>query len=458
MCYRKYLYIILISLITVFSSLLFLIYDLDIILSYSVFLNLIISFYICYIFSPEKYNIKLSIVYLLGFSLFICGRFIANILGMDETFCFEFGYTYCLSYFEKFRTVFLINCSLIFFCYGYLNNCINKKLIISNTNELNYKIYNLGRIKIFFIFILVVALGGYIIFNTLLSVQKAISSGYISLYEGQAESYTSPVLLIITLFFNAIVALIFAYRDFINKAFYYFTLTLFFLNLFLSVLSGGRAGFFTALILLLWLYLGENKISLLKMLFLPFIFIFMISVNKIASLSGARLAGTTGTLYEKIVEDIFYGQGITMMVFSLGSIRNDYPFLAYLKTIIPGSQIVAALFSNIYQYEISFSQYLMYKISPISFYEGYGIGWSLLGDFYAFSFGFIFLFMLYNYIWGKFIFLIANKVNDNIFCNGLYFCFLSYMFLINRSSISPLLVLILFYMSLIFFLKIKWDK
>ncbi|MCZ3052648.1 O-antigen polysaccharide polymerase Wzy, partial [Acinetobacter baumannii] len=63
---------------------------------------------------------------------------------------------------------------------------------------------------------------------------------------------------------------------------------------------------------------------------------------------------------------------------------------------------------------LSFSQYLMYKISPGLFYEGYGLGWSLLGDFYAFSFGFIFLFMIYNYFWGKPLFFISNKVDKNI--------------------------------------------
>jgi hypothetical protein len=146
------------------------------------------------------------------------------------------------------------------------------------------------------------------------------------------------------------------------------------------------------------------------------------------------------------------------MVFSLGSMRNDYPFLAYLKTIIPGSQIIASFFSDIYQYEISFSQYLMYKISPNAFYEGYGLGWSLLGDFYAFSFGFIIIFIIYNYIWGKVIFLISSLIDKNIFYNGLYFCFLSYLFIINRSSISPLLVLIGFYILLILILKLKWKS
>ena len=458
MNYSKYFYVVLMLFITMFFSLLFLIYDVDLILSYSVFLNLIISFFICYTFSPEEYTVKLSLVYLLGFSLFIGGRFIANIFGVDETFCFEFGYAYCLSYTEKFRTVLLVNLSLIFFCFGYLNNAVVKKIKFINDLKGDYKNNNLIKPKFFLILILALFSGGYVFFNTILSVQKSISGGYLSLYQGQIEAYTSPILLMITLFFNALVALFFAYKDSINKKTYYLILILFFSNLFLSVLAGGRAGFFTALLMLLWLYLGKNKISLIKILFLPFILFIMMSVNKIASLSGARLAETTNTLYEKIIIDIFYGQGITMMVFSLGSMRNDYPFLAYLKTIIPGSQIIASLFSDIYQYEISFSQYLMYKISPNAFYEGYGLGWSLLGDFYAFSFGFIIIFIIYNYIWGKIIFLISSLIDKNIFYNGLYFCFLSYLFIINRSSISPLLVLIGFYILLIFILKLKWKS
>ena len=65
----------------------------------------------------------------------------------------------------------------------------------------------------------------------------------------------------------------------------------------------------------------------------------------------------------------------------------------------------------VYQYELSFSQHLMYKLSPSLFYDGYGLAWSLLGDFYAFSFGLIFLFFLYKYIWGRIIYFVSAAIS-----------------------------------------------
>ncbi len=451
----KYFYIFFMLLNTFLSCLIFLINSQDIILSISVVINLFFSFYLCYKFAPESYYLKLSVVYLLGFSLFIGGRFFANIFGIEDPFCFEFGYTYCLNYLEKFNTILLINLSLVSFVYGYLNNEFPKENI---EVSVNINVVNFSKIKfIIIIYILALLSGFYVIYNTFLNVQKAISSGYLALYESQVEVYSSPIFLMVTLFFNAIVALLFAYKDYFNKIYYYFVMFLFLMNFFMSVLTGARAGFFTALIILIWLYVGKKGLSFIKFSAIPLLLTLAFSVNKIASLSGARVAETGGNFYQKFVEEILYGQGITMMVFSLGSMRNDYPLLAYIKTIIPGSQVIASFFTDIYQYQLSFSQYLMYKISPGLFYEGYGLGWSLLGDFYAFSFGFIFLFMIYNYFWGKTLFFISNKVDKNIFYHGLYFCFLTYIFIINRLSISPLLVLVGFYFLLVLFVKIRWK-
>lgn len=451
----KYFYIFFMLLNTCLSGLLFLVIPQDIILSISVVLNLILSFLLCNKFAPETYYLKLSTVYLLGFALFICGRLLANIFGLSDPFCFEFGYTYCLDYLEKFKTILLINLALVSFVLGYLNN---KKLKNNYNSDLNaVSVVYLSRFKFLIIYVFALLSGGYVVYNTFLNVQKAISSGYLALYEGQTEVYSSPVFLMISLCFNALVAILFTYKNYFNKVLYFFIMSLFLVSLFLGVLTGARAGFFTALIILIWLYLGKKSISFIKIMFIPFLLSIAFSVNKIASLSGARTAEAGGGFYHKLVEEILYGQGITMMVFSLGSMRSDYPLLAYIKTIIPGSQIIASFFIDIYQYQLSFSQYLMYKISPSLFYEGYGLGWSLLGDFYAFSFGLIPLFILYNYLWGKALFFISNKVDKNLFYHGLYFCFLSYMFLINRLSISPLLVLVGFYLLLVLFVKTRWK-
>ncbi len=301
--------------------------------------------------------------------------------------------------------------------------------------------------------------GLYTSFGTIQSIFKAISSGYLSLYSGQIEEYSSPINLIIMVFFNATVALIFSYRNKINNKLFYFILAIFLFNLVISILSGSRANFVSALLVILWFMMGEKKVSLKKILITATLILSVFLTNSIASITGARGASEDNSgFYTKIVEEIFYNQGITMMVFNMGVIENDYPILAYIKTIVPGSQIIYSWFSPVYQYELSFSQHLMYKLSPSLFYDGYGLAWSLLGDFYAFSFGLIFLFFLYNYIWGRIIYFVSAGYGVNTFYNGMYFCFLISIFILNRFSISSFLVLIMFYFLMHKSVKFSWSK
>ncbi len=297
-------------------------------------------------------------------------------------------------------------------------------------------------------------LGFYTLHNTFQSILKAINYGYLALYSGQIEAYTSPVGLIVMVLFNAIVAICFSFRHVIDKKLFFLIVSVFVFNLCVSVLAGSRANFVSAVLILIWILMGEKKVNVAR---ISIGFLFIISLfltNYFASLTGARVAvEDDSSLYKKIIEDIFYNQGITMMVFNM-SIREDgYPLLAYVKTIIPGSQIVFSWFSEVYNYQLSFSQHLMYKISPQLFYEGYGLAWSLLGDFYLFSFGFIFVFFFYNFIWGRVLFIVSSCFHKDSFYKGLYFCFLSSIFIINRFSISSFLVLIAFY-----FFYLNWLK
>lgn len=424
----------------------------DLSLSYSIVLNITVAFYLLYKYSPDSTQIKLSFIYLLGFSLFICGRFFANIFGSEETFCFDFGYKYCLSQIETLYSFLLINSSILFFLFGYLSVSPRRGSSKIQSNYFNNKI-------IYLYFVLGVLAGLYTSFGTIQSIFKAISSGYLSLYSGQIEEYSSPINLIIMVFFNATVALIFSYRNKINNKLFYFILAIFLFNLVISILSGSRANFVSALLVILWFMMGEKKVSLKKILITATLILSVFLTNSIASITGARGASEDNSgFYTKIVEEIFYNQGITMMVFNMGVIENDYPILAYIKTIVPGSQIIYSWFSPVYQYELSFSQHLMYKLSPSLFYDGYGLAWSLLGDFYAFSFGLIFLFFLYNYIWGRIIYFVSAGYGVNTFYNGMYFCFLISIFILNRFSISSFLVLIMFYFLMHKSVKFSWSK
>ena len=450
---KKYFFIFFMLGNMVFSIIFFQHFNKDIILSISTLLNLFMSFIFCIRYAPDSNIIKLSSIYLTGFLLFICGRFFYNIFSPSDTFCIEFGFSYCLNNNEKIKSIVLINLSLIFFTYGFLNNKIYnvKENII--TFEPNKKI-------LLIISFISIFLGVFSLNNSYKLIINAVNNGYMSIFSEQDGMYATPISLIVFTFFVAILSIQYCFK---NK--YYFCLMFFRLNLLIyliimisSILQGSRSSFISGLIFILWVYLENKKINLKIILFGVLILFLMFIVNDLASLSGARDASNQHDIKDFIIEDIFYNQGITMMVFNMGVLNNEFPLISYLKVLIPGIQIFYGLFENIYNYNLTFSSNLLYKLSPSVFSQGFGLGWSLLGDFYSFSFGVIPLFIIYNYYWGKLIYKISRNFKKNIFYTGLFICFLTQIFMISRGSISNLWALIIFYSIIYFLITLKFKK
>lgn len=445
----KNLIFILIMMVSCISSLLiYNFYSYDLVFSISLILNLFLSFIILWKKSPDEYLVKLSIVYLVGFTLFIGGRYIANIFGVEDIYCYEFGYSYCLSGDEKIKLNFLINFSLISFIIGFLYKSNKVSSLKRNNNQyFNKKVLSA-------IVVLSFVTGTFSIYFQLEAVAIAINKGYSALYEGQDEAYQAPFSLISNTLFVASLATIYSVNKNIKPFIFYSVFSIFIAGQLLGVLTGARSSFINAIIILLWLFLGTKKISPKKILVLasiPFVFLM---TNYLSSLSGARSTTSGGSFYDTIILEIFYGQGTSMMVFGIGSLETDYPVLAYLKTIFPGIQIIYSFFTDINNYELSFSQSLSYRLAPSVYYDNMGWGWSLLGDFYAFSFGFSILFLLYNFIWGKLIFKISLLNDSSMYYRGLFFCFLITVFSINRASISYLVFLVFLYTFFYFSLKL----
>lgn len=431
---------------SLFSFLIFTAYDSDFILSLAFIINVFIAFFVLYKNSPDNYILKLSLIYLMGFSLFIGGRFFSNLFGASDIYCFDFGYYYCLNSVEKIKSIFLINFSLIFFVIGFLYK--------RKTNYYEKNIEYINNKVVFLIIIISLICGFFTLYSKIQAISLTLSSGYMALYEGQDEVYATPFSLLVSTLFTATLALIYSLRNNIKTTYYFLLISLFILIQLLGVLTGARAGFLVGIIILIWLVLGDKKFNIKKLLYLLPLFMILIFTNYISSLSGARITESNGSFYERIIIEIFYSQGISMMVFNLGVLEGEYPFIAYLKTIFPGIQVLFSFFSNFNNYDLSFSQSLTYKLAPQVYYNDMGWGWSLLGDFYAFSFGFVGLFLFYNLLWGKLIYTISLHSNDSIYYRGLFFCFFVNIFSISRTSISYLIFLIFIYTLLYFSIKI----
>lgn len=452
MSFKNIMLVMLMIVNCLFSILLYEFYKYELILSVAITLNIGISFLILKDASPERYVIKLSIVYLAGFVLFICGRNIANVLGVDNIYCFEFGYNYCLDNNQILRSGFLVNFSLIFFLIGF---CYNKNKVSRAKDENSNNLFlNKNTLKLIFIISLFSGLFSFYLQIKLITL--AINQGYLALYEGQTESYETPLGVLINIIFVSSLSVVYCTSKNSKPMLFYTLFSIYIVGQILTVLTGARSGFITALIVMLWFFLGSGKVGVKKILiifsFIPLIFL----SNYFASLSESRVVTNNSSLYEKIVEEIFYGQGISMMVFNISTFEGNYPFLAYLKTIFPGIQVIFSLFSDIQQYELSFSHSLTHRLAPSVYYGNMGWGWTLLGDFYAFSFGFSLLFFFYNFLWGKILFKISALSNSSIYYKGLFFCFLLIVFSISRASISYLIFLVFIYSIFYFSLKFKF--
>lgn len=451
---KNIIFILFMLINSTFTLLFYNFYNYDILFSISIVLNIIISFYVLLKNSPEDYVLKLSLVYLMGFTLFIGGRFVANLFGAEDIYCFEFGYTYCLNTNEKLKLNFLLNSSLVFFVLGFIFRSKEEGNVIKKKEEF------INKSALTIILIASVFLGLLSIYYQFESVVDAIKGGYGVLYEGQgkSEEYQTPVTLLISTIFLATVAIAYSVNNKIKPYIFYILVSMYIFSQLMSVLTGARAGFITAIVILLWIFLGRGKFGLKKFAIIISA-IFIISVtNYVSSLTGARINDTGNSLYESIVLEIFYGQGISMMVFSIGTMEVSYPVVAYLKTIFPGIQVIYQSIFNVEPYDLSFSTSLTHKLAPSVYYDNMGWGWTLLGDFYAFSFGITAIFLFYNFFWGKLLYKISALNGTNTYFRGLFFCFIISVFNINRASISYLIFLIFLYTALYFSLKLVIRK
>lgn len=451
----NYFFIISMFLNVAIATLIYQHFGVDSVLSWSIIFNLIISYFLCIRCSLDDNPIKLVFIYLVGFTLFICGRFIANVFGVSDVFCIEFGFVYCLSDLEKIKSFLLINCALIAFLFGFINN---KTKRADNKNEIVLKYPN--TLVLFFLSIVGVFLGGISLYNSYKLILSAINNGYLSIFSEQDGLYSTPLTLVAFTFFVAIMAIQYTYKSRIKFSLWFFRVSvlLYIVIMISSVLQGSRSGFITGLLFGLWLYLDKKKLNFRLVLVGIGIFFLIFIVNDLASLSGARDAANDNGLAKFLLEDVLYNQGITMMVFNMGMLNDGYPILAYLKVLFPGIQIIYGWFDTVYNYNLTFSSNLLYRLAPSVFAQGFGLGWSLLGEFYAFSFSFIPLFMLLNYGWGKLLFLISSRINYNQFFSGLFICFLTQIFMISRGSVSNLWALVIFYCIVYLLVTVRLKK
>lgn len=410
--------------------------------------NFSLCFYIINNNNLSKNILNPQSILMIGFLLFFLGRFIGVLFDvhyLPYTFCIDFIFNYCSDDYDKFNLIVYLNCILIFFAMGFV---FPPKKIFYNMIFPGYK-------PIFYVFLIGVFSTLFSLFDTIQNVYSAVNSGYLAIYAGQSEEYETPYSLLINTVSVSTLAILFSVKDRDDKINKFFKIVFYILifKMVIGILSGSRASFISACLIMLW-YLFRNREFLARHYFyLLGSSVFLITfINKIASLSNARIIDSTNRSFFENIAFVFYNQGITMMVFNSGLKLDTFPILGYLKVLFPGIQVLFKFFGVNERKDFNWSSYMVYNENIVAYYNGNGLGWSLYNDFYALSFGFLPLFCFFIFLFSRFV---VKCVSVNgFYTQGLLFIFVTTFFTLNRSSISVLIFSIFVY-SFIYLIIVK---
>lgn len=397
------------------------------------------------------------LLYLVGFSLFIGGRFVGALLGgsfSEDAFTFDFGYYYCLLPSGQLKLFTFVCLALIATFWGYLSagqrgSKFNKR---SRDQEFSKPTK--------FFEILTIILGVIYLWQTILLVQKVYALGYMTLYLDVTTSQARSELLVRALF-ESMVAITYGLHRQTGKLsnLTYAIFLLFILSNLLSILTGARGRFITVVLVTLMVLYRNRRFTpktvvfiCLGALVLVTLTNYLTSITRFSTVGSSPLDGLVATLN---------GQGFTLMLFDLSTKVEplDYPINAIIRLFIPGWQIVASFFdSSLKQEDLYLSQFLMNKFSPTEYAMGYGFGWSVLSDFYVIAFGSKVVFLLLNFGLGRFLFRIEDGASKSLFGEGLFVVVSLSLFTLSRSSYTEMVMSMLVYCAVYLFFRLLTKR
>ena len=334
---------------------------------------------IIFIWYGSNKHITPFIIFILTFGLFIGGRFFASLFGYDEPiFELNFFAQYNLHQDGKIHLMKYITGFLMFSCIGYLISYIYYKDSPARTTAMDISLENINKVLTYCFFII----SPFLIYNKISLLIETLAGGYLSLYMGQTEEYASTAL--VNTIFLVLFGLTFSYGSKKNKRLY---LLMYCINVLFSIAMGSRGGLGAFMLFILWMYSQKKYISLKKIILscvIGGVGLVIISSFSIRMIDKDILSATP----IDVTYEFLYGQGVTLMVFDISQSIKSYPILPYFQSLLPGIAVISSLITgNIYHaYDVNFSTYLCYQTNPVLFYNGNGLGWSLLSDLYLYGF------------------------------------------------------------------------
>lgn len=289
----------------------------------------------------------------------------------------------------------------------------------------------------------------YDIFNRLSTASSG--EGYLSLYQAQTENVSAGSGLVASMLYVFLgIALVYGKRS--TKILY---LILTFIKAFVFILIGQRAKFGSMLLFLLWYFLRNKKVNIVKIGI--FAGIAIVALTVLASLSIRQMG--LGDKFSPLTSmcEFFYQQGVSLTTFTSSQEIQSYPILPYFVSFIPGIASLVSLVMPLSGEEASFSYYLACSLSPELFASGHGLGWTLLSDLYLYSGRTYTGFIILSVLFGAGCSLIEDKSRTSALASVIVASVLMNFTFLPRAglyTIIPLIVWILaVYFILMFLLK-----
>ncbi|WP_343666654.1 O-antigen polysaccharide polymerase Wzy [Paraburkholderia tropica] len=377
-----------------------------------------------------------SILFLFSasFYLFICGRFIALLIGFEA----DEG-VFDLNWMASFRADEAARVSAFLYLSTFV--CLLNFSYLSARFDAPRDDCSKST-NVWLILFFMVVFGSIQIVNGLGTVASALKGGYESIYASQAGEYAAGRATLSILFYVSISLAFTTNVRWIQRG----AIALLLVSSIMTLVAGARGGFVSVLMLMIWLYGRKREVNVKKIL-IAFLTI-GISLEIVMQFS-ARASGHSDLNILDIPAYFIYSQGVSLGVFSFSQSISELPLAAYMQSLFPGVLFVlSGISGSVNLHEANFQNYISWIADPIKYQAGFGLGWTLLSDIYVYSFGIFPIFAVFSLMCGLGIrWLDDNEMRSKLWhavCIGL----LMKIFMLPRSSISTVISFLVYFFIL----------
>lgn len=413
-----------------------------------VFVTFYIGSFLCIWYGNGR-RLSPFILFYITIGLFLGGRFFGQLYFNDnELFELSWYSHISLSYTDKIELMYYLCGMLGVLSIGYIYIYSKHPTpIVTNTKTSKYKIEKVITIGFYI-------LSPIVVYSRIQSYLQVASEGYVSLYlSNQVDEYSSGSSLF-NILFIILLGLSFGFG---NKKLQIKYICVYSFNALISILMGSRGSFGALLLYLIWIYSLYYKVSLKKIACLGCIslcILLLVFNLSIRAQSSSESSFQSSPL--DLIATFISGQGISLMVFEASRQIPSYPALGYIQSIIPGSSYIWQMISGdrIQSYDNNLSNYMCYNLNPSLYNDGYGLGWSIMSDFYLFGgrnyIGYLILCLLFGLLIAK----LEIRSTVSLWNRSLLFSITPAILTLPRASFNQFFTLIIYCLVFYFLLQI----